>query len=112
MKIKFSDLSFPKGLNLEILSELLTEDSLQMLIALSAKKDRKSRRIILPSQRCLKKVFCHYIWEKIDSGDPTWKQWKRAIKDEFGLLKNLDFTKWDCKKLWEVRKIEIERENK
>lgn len=112
MKIKFSDLNFPKGLNLEILSELLTEESLQMLIALSAKKDRKSRRIILPSQRCLKKVFCHYIWEKIDSSETTWKQWKRAIKDEFVLLKNLNFTKWDCKKLHAARKIEIERENK
>lgn len=112
MKIKFSDLSFPKGLNLAILSELLTEESLQMLIALSAKKDRKSRRIILPSQQCLKKVFCHYIWEKIDSGEITWKQWKKAIKNELGLLKNLNFTKWDCKKLHTARKLEIERENK
>ena len=112
MKINFSDLSFPKGLNLDILSELLTEESLQMLIALSAKKDRKSRRIILPSQRCLKKVFCHYIWEKIDSGETTWKQWKEAIKNELVLLKNLNFTKWDCKKLHEARKIEIERERK
>jgi len=112
MKIKFSDLSFPKGLNLEILSELLTEESLQMLIALSAKKDRKSRRIILPSQRCLKKVFCFYIWDKIENGETTWAKWKKGIKDELGQLKNLNFTKWDCKKLWTARKIEIERENK
>ncbi len=112
MKIKFSDLSFPTGLNLEVLSELLTEESLQMLIALSAGKSRKERRIILPSRRCLKKVISYWLWEKIQAKETTWQEFKKDVKKEVGLLQNLSLTKWDCKKLWAARKIEIEREQK
>lgn len=80
MKIIFKKLGFPKGLNLGLLRSLLTEEKLRKLIALSAKKSRVRRRIVLPSDACLRKVIAHYIWKQILAGKTTWPKLKKDLK--------------------------------
>jgi len=60
-KIKFSDLSWPKGLNLHLLIEFLSEDKLMKLIMAHVDDDRETREIILPSRKTAKKVFAHWL---------------------------------------------------
>jgi hypothetical protein len=109
VKISFSKLSFPKGLNLELLKPFLTEQKLSKLISLSAKKGRGERRIVLPSSVCLRKVVAHYFWTQILAGKVTWPRLKKELR-KTGSLRILKFTKSEIRRLWLQREKEIERE--
>jgi len=61
-KIPFKDLSWPKAMNLEILIRILPEEKARLFICELSRLDRKDRRIILPSEKCIRKVLCFYYW--------------------------------------------------
>jgi hypothetical protein len=109
MKIVFKKLAFPKGLNLELLKPFLTEEKLRKLIAVSTKKSRRERRVILPSDTCLRKVLAHYIWPQIWSGKISWPRLKKELR-KTGSLRSLKFTRSEIKRLYEQREREILKE--
>jgi hypothetical protein len=109
MKIDFRKLSFPKGLNLELLKPFLTEQKLRKLIAGSAKKSRRERKVILPSDVCLRKIICHWLWNEILAGRTTWPKVKAQLKKS-AMLKDLKFDKVAIKRLWRQREREILKE--
>jgi len=64
-KIEYSKLSWPKGLNLHLLAEVLSEEKLVEFLVKNSFHKRLSRRIILPSSQTIKKIIFHYLWSRI-----------------------------------------------
>lgn len=59
--MKFSDLIFPKAMNLHILSEILGDDQMMNLILQNESEERRDRRIILPSRKLIRKCIIYYL---------------------------------------------------
>lgn len=62
--MRYSDLIFPKAMNLHLLSEILDDDQMMKLILKNESKERKARRIILPSRKLLRKCVIYYYAKK------------------------------------------------
>ena len=107
-KIKFSDLSWPKGLNLHLLREFISEDKLMKLIMAHVDDDRETREIILPSRKTAKKVFAHWLAKQ-----HNWN-WDAVMDDlrdgEIVWLRNLGLSREQLKRFAMQREREIERE--
>lgn len=108
MRVDFKDLDFPKGLNLHLLSKFLPEVYLKILICENIDKNRKARRIILPSRKLILKVYCHYLVKK-HHGDYD------AVMEEFKgshllTLKEMGINRKEVRRLFEQREKEIKRE--
>lgn len=108
--LKFSELAFPRGLNLALLTEVLPEEKLMEFILKYSGEQRLKRRIVLPSHQTVKKVFCYHIWSLIQKGKITWDEVKADFKKECKSLKVLDITKHEIKRLYTQRLREILRE--
>lgn len=113
MEIDFQKLSWPRGLNLELLSPLaqfVPEDVFKEFIVGFSREPRKQRRIIFPSQRTVKKVFFHHLWALIKKGETSWDEIKERFKKDFKTLKALDITKFEVERLYKQRESEIKNE--
>lgn len=111
-KIAYSKLKFPRGLNLNLLQNVLPEKKFREFIVKYSRKDRKSRRIMLPSSKTIKKVYSHYIWGKIKAGETTWEKVKKDFQRNFGSLRSINISKENVKRLYLQREKEIEKERK
>ena len=109
-QIRYKDLSWPQGLNLDHLVELLPEDVLRAFIAAYARFDRKQRRIVLPSAKCCRKVIAHYLWKQVLAGETTWEEEKESLRKEFGQLADIKMTRSEVIRLYEQREKEIAKE--
>ena len=109
-QIDFKEIKWPKGLNLELLMEVMAEGDLKKLISDNMGSTRLKRRIILPSRTCLKKILCWFYWQKIESGEKTWDEIKNDLRREFKSLKSIGMSKEKVKKLWAQRQKEIDNE--
>jgi len=56
-RIEYSKLKWPIGLNLNVLSEVLSEEELRALLARYSKEKRLKRRILLPSHKTIKHLY-------------------------------------------------------
>lgn len=113
MEIEFEKLNWPKGLGLNLLTSLaqyVPEDVFKRFIVGSARVPRKHRRIILPSQRTIKKVFFHYLWTLVENKETSWDEIKEKFKNDFKTLKSLDITKFEVERLYAQREKEIKNE--
>jgi hypothetical protein len=110
--IPFGKLSWPAGMNLDYLAEVIPEERLKGFILGFAKLDRKKRRIVLPSQKCIVKVLCHYLWDQIERGEKSWYEIKEELKGNFGSLKDIGLTKSKVIEMYEQREKEIEKEKR
>jgi hypothetical protein len=108
IKIRFSELNFPKALNLDLLSGILTEKALTNLIQENAMKDRKQRRIMLPSHSCLRKVIIYFLMEKYGQ---DYSQVMERLKGA-GTMGSQTLQKSNILRLYETRKKEIAKEEK
>jgi len=106
-EIEFQKLSFPKGLNLDLLSEFLPEQKLKEIITDNCRKIRTERRIILPSQKLLKKVMCHYLVKKYAE---DYTKVVADLKGDSRLLKDIGVDRKGIRQLFEQREKEIKRE--
>lgn len=109
-QIAFSELNFPAAMNLDLLLEIANEEKLMEFLIEHSKQARLDRRIVLPSSRCMKKVFAHYLISKMKNGKTTWDKIKRMLKQEFGTLKDASVNKYDLIKLYNQREKEIRKE--
>lgn len=105
MKIK--DLQLPRGLNLAVLESLLSEEELESLIDKYALKSRKERKVILPSQSCLRKCMIYHLVEK-HKGD--FSKVMRILREEEGILVSHGSYITNIKRLYNQRKKEIANE--
>ncbi len=62
--MKYGDLIFPQALNLHLLSKILDDVQMMKLILQNESKERKARRIILPSRKLLRKCVIYYYAKK------------------------------------------------
>jgi len=104
--MKYEDLNFPKGLNLDFLLRFFSEKRLMKLIREMANKPRKERKVILPSQSCLRKCIVYYLVKKHGDFDAVID----ILKGEEKFLGNALLHRGNIKRLYEQRKREIENE--
>lgn len=111
--MRISELDFPQAMNMDLLAEILPEKKLLKLILESCPKERKARRIVLPSKSCLKKVVCFYYGKRVKSGKMSWAQAMKKIKDNnYKTLKEAGLEREACKRLFLQREREIKRDER
>ena len=107
----FSELCWPRKLNLSLLLEFLSEQDLGKLILNSLNKSRTERRIVLPSAKCVKKVVCYYYGKQVEElGIMNWDEAMEEMKGGSKTLKALNISRKKVKELYEQRKKEISKE--
>ena len=109
-KQEFNKLSWPRGLNLNLIAQVLDEVEFLKFIRDNRFLSRNERRIVLPSASCFRKVYCHYLWSQVKSGKRTWGQTRKNLQREFGGLKNIKLDKDRVKAFYEQREKEIRLE--
>ena len=107
IEIKFEKLAWPKGLNLNILSEIMSADSSTDFILTRTILDRRHRRIILPSWKTFVKVVCHFLWSLIEKEEATWDEVEKYIRDKFGTLEKFAVSKFQVNRLYRQREKEM-----
>jgi len=105
-EIDFQKLSFPRGLNLHLLSGFLSELELKEMIVNNCRKIRTARRIILPSKKLLKKVICHYLVKKYAE---NYDAVVADLKGDSRLLKNIGVDRKQIRQLYKQREKEIKK---
>jgi hypothetical protein len=105
--MRYSDLIFPKALNLHLLSKILDDDQTMKLILKNEGKTRKERRIILPSRKLLRKCVIYFYATKYE-GD--FEKVLKRLKGDFKTLEEADLRKDKIMELFETRKKEIANE--
>ncbi len=111
LKIQHDRLNFPRALNLDVLSNVISREKLFTLMMKYADKKRTERRIVLPSSKTIRKVYSHYIYKRILAGELTWNDFKKDLRSDIGAIKTLGFSKHNVKKFYNQRQKEIERES-
>lgn len=110
LRPKFSELDYPEPLGLQILDGYVTDDQMLEIISKYSSLNRKKRRIIFPSRVCQRKVFLHWMYKKILSGEIKWADLKKEIKKGFGTLWFARMTLTHLKEAHWRREHEIEIE--
>jgi len=108
--MKFSELNWPRKLNLRPLQKFLTEKELEMMVMSHLDKDRWKRRIVLPSAKCFRKVVAYYFGCQVETGKMSWNEVMEKIRGSFKTLKEFGDTRKKVRKLYEQRKKEIAKE--
>jgi len=108
--MKISELDFPKAMNIDLLAEILPGKKLTDLILENCSKERKARRIMLPSKSCLRKLVFYYYGKKVADGEITWKQAMKKLREGFDTLKEIGLEREAVKRLYAQRQREIQRE--
>ncbi len=105
--MRYSNLIFPKAMNLHLLSEILDDDQMMKLILRNEGKERRARRIILPSRKLIRKCIIYFLATKHK------ENFEEVIKELRGKLDTPDediFRKDKIIELYQQRKKEIENE--
>ena len=106
----FSELNFPRKLNLRPLEKILSEKELEMMVMSHLDKDRLKRRIVLPSQKCYRKVIAYFFGCQVEEGKMTWDEVMERIRGGFKSLKEIGDSRKKVKRLFLQRKKEIQNE--
>jgi len=109
VKINFTELMWPKGLNLHKLQDFLSEEKIKKIIILNLNNNRKERMIILPSKKCVKKVIAHHLMDQVNQKKLTLEQLMKDLKKQ-GFLKELGLDRKQLKRLYKQRCGEIIKE--
>lgn len=105
--MRYSNLIFPKALNLHLLSEILDDDQMMKLILKNESKERKARRIILPSRKLLRKCVIYFYATKHKG---NFEEVLKSLKGDFESPEEAGLRKDKIIELYEQRKKEIENE--
>lgn len=105
--MKFSDLIFPKAMNLHLLSEILDEDQMLNLILENEGKTRKERRIILPSRKLIRKCIIYFLAMKHKE---NFAEVLKELKGDLELPEEAGLRKDKIIELYQSRKKEIKNE--
>jgi len=109
IKINFTELMWPKGLNLNKLRDFLSEEKLKKIIISNLNNSRRERMIILPSKKCAKKVIAHFLMSQVQQDDITMDQLMKDSKLR-KVLEELGLDKKQLKRLYRQRSREIIKE--
>ncbi len=106
--MKYSEIIFPQGLNLHLISEILDDDQMMKLVLQNESKERTARRIILPSRKLLRKcVIYHYVKRHGENFGEVMRELKGDFKSQNEALLN----RKKIIELYNQRCKEIKREN-
>jgi hypothetical protein len=107
----FDELNWPKALNLDLIKGLISRDDFLNLVLKNLGKDRKERRIVLPSKACLKKCIAFHFGELVAKGEMEWPQVIEELKKGTGKsIKGLGLFRAELKRLHQQRAKEISKE--
>lgn len=112
--MKFGELNFPSGLNLKLLSSVISENKLKNFIKENAGKSRRERRIVLPSHRCISKVIAYYYGKRVEEKEMNWSEVMKILKTAGGLkdLISAGLERKEIKRLYKQRCREIKGEKR
>jgi len=102
------NLNLPRGLNLDILADVLPEEELEFMIKELSGKSRKERRVIFPSRTCLRKCLIHYL---VNKHNGNFRKVLELLRDEEGILAWKGLHIGNLKRMYFQRKKEILKEN-
>lgn len=105
--MNFSNLIFPKAMNLHLLSEILDEGQMMALIKKYESGARRERRVILPSKKLLRKCIIYNLAIKHKE---NFEEVLKELKGNFKTLEEADLRKDKIIELYEQRKKEIANE--
>lgn len=94
-------------MNLHLLSEILDEDQMMKLILDNENKERKERRIILPSRKLIRKCIIYCLMQKHEE---NFEEVLKELKGDFKTLEEASFRKDKIIELYTQRKREIANE--
>jgi len=109
-QVRLSNLSFPKGLNLDLLRDILPEKTFERLILENKDRGREERRIILPSLKTIRKCIFYHYGLRVFKKEMTWEEAMKELKGNFKTLKELGISRKDVKKHFKRRMKEIIKE--
>lgn len=102
---------WPAGLGLHLLKGYLDDDQMERLISEYSSLPRRQRRIIIPSRSCARKVYLHFLYKNILSGQTTWEKTRKDLQKKFGSLGFAKTTITQVKQNYFQREKEIARGN-
>lgn len=105
--MNFNDFNWPRGLNLNLLVPIVPEKMLLAFVLENASNDRKNRRIVLPSQRCIKKVVAHFFGTQVEHGSLRWDDVMLLLKGKHKYLLEAGLTMKEIKRLHRKRCSEV-----
>jgi hypothetical protein len=108
--MNFRDLNWPKGLNLDLLLPIVPQAMLLNFVLENATNNRRKRRIILPSQCCVKKVVAHFFGTQVEHGSLSWDDVMLLLKGKHRYLLEVGLSLKEIKRLYKKRCSEIENE--
>ena len=110
VRIKFSDLSWPKKYRMDEFKQILPEQLLAAMVVYFAGMRKDSRIIEFPSRHVLKKCIAHYFGTKVSKREMTWDDVMKELKRGFNTLNEIPISRKEIKRLFLQRKKEIKKE--
>lgn len=104
------ELNWPKSCRIELLKEILGEETLEKLINYFMDKSEAERMIRLPKQQTVRKLIAYHYGKKVHFGEMSWSEVLKKMKEKGQTLKELNLSKKEMMRLFEQRKKEIENE--
>lgn len=97
---------------MNILSEVLDDDTLFRLIKHFSKMRKKDRIVYFPKNRTIDKLLAYYFGKKVENGEMDWPEVMRRLKGNLRFLKDAGLSRKNIKRLFAQRKIDLMKERK
>ena len=104
------ELSWPKNCHMDLLKEVLDEETLEKLISHFMDKSEAERMIRFPKRQTIKKLIAYHYGKKVYFGEMNWSDILKQMKEKRQTLKELNLSKKEMVRLFDQRKKEIKNE--
>lgn len=108
----FWELTWPSSSKMNILGEVLDDETLLRLIAHFRNRKQEDRIIRFPKNQTIEKMFAYYFGKKVEAEEMTWEEVMKKLKGTQRFLKDAGITRKNVKKLFAQRKFELLKEKK
>ncbi len=102
-KTLFKKLNWPKNTHMDLLAEVLSENSLHRLLKLFRDRSEEERIVRFPKHQTILKCLAYYLGERVESGEISWKEAMQEWKGDYPTLKRLGEEKIGMKTSRNVR---------
>jgi len=106
------ELNWPANCRMELLKEVLDEETLEKLINHFMDKSEAERMIRLPKRQTIRKLIAFYYGKKVYFREMEWSEILKQMKEKRQTLKELNLSKKEMVRLFDQRKKEIKRDQK
>lgn len=116
-KSLFKKLEWPMNTRMDLLAEVLPEDSLVRVLTSFKDRSEEERCVRFPKSQTILKCLAYYYGQRVEKrGELSWKEVMKELKGNYPTLKELrketklKISQKEMKKLFQQRKKEIANE--